>query len=238
MLKAVNKTLKNAKVKRGIRVLLIIVGVLVTLQVIALAWLATSVGRYETFWNDKAKESGEITYLALGDSAAQGIGATSPMRGYVGLISKDISKKTGKTVRIVNVSKTGAKMDDYLKDQVPTVKNLKADYVTIEIGANDIANYDAADFRAKFKQVLKTLPDSSYVSNMPLFNSRPGSTQNAKDASKIVEQELRNYPKLTFIDLQKVTKNNQSIFGFAPDLFHPNDLSYKNWATAFLDKMR
>ena len=234
----VNKTLKNAKVKRGIKVLLIIVGVLVAIQVIALSWLATSVGRYETFWNDKAKQAGEITYLALGDSAAQGIGATSPMRGYVGLIAKDIEKKTGKTVQVVNISKTGAKMEDYLKEQAPLVKTLKPDYVTIEIGANDIAKYNAADFRAKFKQVLKTLPENSYVANMPLFNSRPGSTQNAKDASKIIKDELRNYPKLIFVDLQTVTQQNQSIFGFAPDLFHPNDLSYKNWAKAFLDKIR
>ncbi len=237
MLKLVNKIIKNLNVKRGAKMLLIIVGILVVLEIIALAWLATSVGRYETFWNEKAKESGEITYLALGDSAAQGIGATSPMRGYVGLIAKDLEKKTGKTVRIVNVSKTGAKMGDYLKDQAPIVKKLKPDYVTIEIGANDIAKYNAGDFRAKYKQVLKTLPDGSYVSNMPLFNSRPGSTQNAKDASKIVEEELRDYPKLTFVDLQTVTQNNQSIFGFAPDLFHPNDFSYKNWAKAFLDKM-
>lgn len=217
--------------------LLIIIGIVVVIEIVALLWLLNSVSTFNSFWTDKANESGGITYLALGDSAAQGIGATSPMKGYVGLIAHDIESKTDKTVQVVNVSKTGAKMDDYLKDQAPVIETVKPDIITIEIGANDIANYDATQFRAKFKKVLETLPASSYVSNMPLFNSRPGSTENAKQASKIIEQELRGYPKLIFVDLQTETQQNQSIFGFAPDLFHPNDLSYKNWANAFLKKI-
>lgn len=213
--------------------ILIIVGFLVLVEVIALIWLANSVGQYKKFWENKAQESGEITYLALGDSAAQGIGASSPMRGYVGLIADRLGKQTNKTVKIVNISKTGAKMGDYLTEQAPKIKEQQADVVTVEIGANDVAIFNADDFRANFKKVLATLPDGAYVSDMPLFNSRPGSTENAKIASKIVAEELKNYPKLVFVDLQKQTQENQSIFGFAPDLFHPNNLSYKNWADAF-----
>ncbi|MBC7746618.1 hypothetical protein H7Y40_01395, partial [Pedobacter sp.] len=66
---------------------------------------------------------------------------------------------------------------------------------------------------------------------------RPGSTENAKQASKIIEDELRKYPKLRFVDLQAETQQHQSIFGFAPDLFHPNNSSYKNWANAFLKEI-
>lgn len=216
---------------------LIIIGLLLLVEIAALLWLRNTVSVYGNFWLDNAKVDGEITYLALGDSAAQGIGATSPQKGYVGLIAKDIQTKTGKTVRTINVSKTGAKMDDYLKDQAPIIKTLKPDIITVEIGANDIAAFNAAGYRTKFKKVLATLPDGSYVSNMPLFNSRPGSTENAKQASKIIAEELRAYPKLIFVDLETETQQNQSIFGFAPDLFHPNNLSYKNWANAFLKKI-
>ena len=217
--------------------MLIIIGLLLLVEIAALLWLRNTVSVYGNFWLDNAKVDGEITYLALGDSAAQGIGATSPLKGYVGLIAKDIQTKTGKTVRTINVSKTGAKMDDYLKDQAPIIKTMKPDIITVEIGANDIAAFNATEYRAKFKKVLATLPDGSYVSNMPLFNSRPGSTENAKQASKIIAEELRAYPKLIFVDLETETQQNQSIFGFAPDLFHPNNLSYKNWANAFLKKI-
>lgn len=218
---------------RGVKVVLIIVGALVLIEVVALSWLATSVGRYEKFWQAKAQESGELTYLALGDSAAQGIGASSPARGYVGLIEKRLEDKTGKTVKVVNLSKTGAKMSDYLAEQAPKIKDIDADVVTIEIGANDIKAFSAEAFRTEFAQVLATLPDGTFVSNMPMFNSRPGSTANGKKASIIIQEELTKYPNLVFVDLQKQTADNQSIFGFAPDLFHPNNFSYKNWADAF-----
>lgn len=214
--------------------LIFIIGAVILFEVSALLRLVSSVRRYRDFWITKADSSGEITYLALGDSAAQGIGASTPMKGYVGLIAQDIEKRTGKSVRIVNISKTGANINDFLKYQAPIIKTLDPDIVTIEIGANDIANFDAKEYRAAFKKVLKTLPDGSFVSNMPIFNSRPGSKTKAKQASKIIEEELANYPELHFVDLQTETQLHQSIFGFAPDLFHPNDLSYKNWANAFL----
>ncbi len=212
---------------------LIIIAVIVIGELIALAWLASTLSTYKDYWAQKASESGEITYLALGDSAAQGIGATSPMRGYVGLVAKRLEQQTSKTVKIVNISKTGAKMSDYLAEQAPRITDIKADVVTIEIGANDVLGFDAVAYRANFKKVLATLPDGAYVANMPVFNSRPGSKAKAKQASDIISEELKAYPKLNFVDLQKQTSDNQSIFGFAPDLFHPNNLSYKHWADAF-----
>lgn len=221
--------------KKGktIKMIGIVVGILILLEIIALVWLAFTVSSYKTYWNTQAKLPGEITYLALGDSAAQGIGATSAHRGYVGLLAKRIEAQTQQTVRVVNISKTGAKMSDYLREQAPKITATQADIVTIEIGANDVAKFNAITFRADFKKVLATLPDGAYVANMPLFNSRPSSTDKAKQASGIIREELRAYPNLRFVDLQKQTSENQSIFGFAPDLFHPNNLSYKNWADAF-----
>lgn len=213
--------------------ILIVIALLIVGEIIALIWLASTVSTYKSFWEQKAKQPGEFTYLALGDSAAQGIGATSPSRGYVGLIAEKIQKQTNKNVRIVNLSKTGAKMGDYLSEQSPQIKHIKADLVTIEIGANDVAAFNPKKYRSDFKQVLASLPEGAYVTNMPLFNSRPSSTDKAKQASAIIKEELRAYPKLIFVDLQKQTTEHQSIFGFAPDLFHPNNLSYKNWADAF-----
>ena len=219
---------------RALLTLGIVIGIALVIEMIALVWLYLSVARYRNYWNERSLVSGSVTYLALGDSAAQGIGATSPTRGYVGLLANRFHAKSPESsLAVVNLSRTGSTMHDYLVDQAPKIKGLKADLVTIEIGANDIKGFAPDAFRADFKRVLATLPDGAYVSNMPLFNSRPGSRQHAKDASSIIEAELKIYPKLHFVDLQKQTTENQSIFGFAPDFFHPNDLSYRNWADAF-----
>lgn len=217
--------------------LIVLIGTIICAELLALLWLQQSVKKYKYFWRREAEEKGEIVYVALGDSAAQGIGATSPMKGYTGLVAKGISSKTGKTVQIINLSKTGATLDDYLKEQSPILATLKPHIVTIEIGANDIRKFDPKKFRREFKQVLKTLPDGAYVSNMPLFNARPLLMEKAKHASRIIEEELQKYPKLIFVDLEKVTSENQSIFSFAPDIFHPNNLGYKNWANAFMEKI-
>lgn len=215
-----------------------VIGLLVLAEVLALLWLYSTVSTYRNYWVERADQPGEITYLAFGDSAAQGIGATSPSRGYVGVIANRLHQQTGKTVRVVNLSKTGAKLQDYLTQQVPQAKNTKADVVTIEIGANDISGFEPDKFRTEFKKVLASLPAGAYVANMPAFNSRPSSTNNAKRASDIIQQEIKGYPKLHLVDLQKQTSEHGSIFGFAPDLFHPNNISYKNWADAFWNQIQ
>lgn len=220
-----------------IGIVLASIALLVVIELIALGWLASTVKTYKSYWINKANEPGQVTYLALGDSAAQGIGATSPSRGYVGVVASRVEERTNKTVRIINLSKTGAKMSDYLKEQAPKVKNTKANLVTIEIGANDILKFQPDKFRSEFREVLATLPDGAYVSNMPLFNSRPASTDKAKQASLIIGEEIKSYPRLHFVDLQAQTTEHQSIFGFAPDLFHPNNLSYKVWADAFWEQI-
>ncbi len=219
------------------KIALITFAVLAVVELMSLAWLASTVSTYRRYWLRKAQQPGEFTYVALGDSAAQGVGATSPMRGYVGLLSKRIQAKTGKTVRIVNLSVSGATVADCLAKQIPQLKDIKPDLVTIECGANDVKRGRPDEFRKQFAELLTHLPAGTYVSNMPLFNSRPGSTQTAKEHSDIIAGELAKYPDLTLVDLQKQTSEHQSIFGFAPDGFHPNNLSYKNWDQAFWDQI-
>lgn len=220
-----------------IKALLIIFVVLLLTEGVAVVWLLHSVGSYRAFWAAEATKQGDITYLALGDSAAQGIGASSPYRGYVGVVARRLAQKTGKTVRVFNLSVTGATLADYLKDQAPKIKDIKADYVTIEIGANDVLTFDEDKFRKEFTQVLGTLPPGTFVANMPLFNSRPGGAKKAKEASKVIAQLVADTPTMQLVDLQKQTTEHQNIFGFAPDLFHPNNISYKNWADAFWNKI-
>ena len=46
------------------KVVITVVAVAATLELIALMWLYFSVGSYKAFWVDKAKQEGELTYLA------------------------------------------------------------------------------------------------------------------------------------------------------------------------------
>ncbi len=74
--------------------------------------LYTQVGRYRDFWlhqNKTAVVKDHLVYVALGDSTAQGIGATQPQKGYVGLVARGIESKYHQKVTTINLSKSGAK---------------------------------------------------------------------------------------------------------------------------------
>ena len=53
-------------------------------------------------------EPGDLVYVALGDSAAQGIGASTSDNGYVGLVADRLRERTGNPVLGVNLSRSGA----------------------------------------------------------------------------------------------------------------------------------
>ncbi len=49
------------------------------------------VGRARAYWSVPHGATGGLMYVASGDSAAQGVGASRPQRGYVGLLARDRS---------------------------------------------------------------------------------------------------------------------------------------------------
>ncbi len=74
---------------------------------------------HSKWWRDHAKVPGELLYVAIGDSAAQGIGASRPDRSYVGVLAEEIRSVTGQTVRVVNLSVSGATVELAVQDQLP-----------------------------------------------------------------------------------------------------------------------
>lgn len=219
----------------------IVLGLLILIEAVALLRLYRNVAGFQKHWQQVAKEQkkpGDFVYLALGDSAAQGLGASHPDKGYVGLIAKDMSQQTGKSVKVINISKSGARVKDVIKDQIPKIKELtkdhKPDLVTIEIGGNDVATLDETVFRKEFTQLVSLLPEGTYVSNMPYFGSRPKSRPKAFRASLIIQDILAQNKQLNLVDLQTITQERHTLLGYAADYFHPNNRSYENWHQAFM----
>ncbi len=221
--------------KRTVYTLLFLIVGLMFYWTIQIGLMYRSVDTYRAYWQQEATASGELTYVAFGDSAAQGIGASTPQSGYVGLIADRYSAATGKTVRVINLSTSGAKLDDVLRKQLPEFKKLNitnADLVTIEIGANDMRSYDEQKFMAEFKQITAELPDGTFVSDLPDY--KRGDTREYGVMSGQMEDMVGSRPNLHFVPLGKATAGNQKIFGtYAYDFFHPNDDGYLIWADAF-----
>ena len=82
-------------------------GALALLLMLGAVWavklvrLQRSVAVNADFWTLSRGERGGLLYVALGDSAAQGIGASSAQHGYVGLIAQRLRDTTGRPVQVV-----------------------------------------------------------------------------------------------------------------------------------------
>lgn len=205
--------------------------IVVVAEVIALVRLKLSVKSYATFWQQYPKE-GEFTLVVLGDSAAQGIGASQPMKGYVGLLSKQIKAKTGKSVWTYNRSVTGAKVSDVTNNQLPQISGIKPDVLIVEIGSNNMRNYDENTFKADYALLASKLPPGTLVSNIPYFGGRDKNNSSAIRASKIIADAAEKYG-LKLVDLQTQTREDNSIRNYAADYFHPSNKGYRNWYAAF-----
>ncbi|ANP74057.1 SGNH/GDSL hydrolase family protein [Cryobacterium arcticum] len=190
------------------------------------------------WWRTHAKEKGDLLYVAIGDSAAQGIGASAPNRGYVGILADHIRLATGQSLRVVNLSVSGATVDLAVRDQLPRFTKLQPDFVTVAIGANDIAQWDAARFEAGIREVFAALPPHALVADLPCFHL-PHNERKVMVANRIVRDVAAEHG-LTVVPLHATTHREgwRSVFTqVANDFFHPNDRGYRIWAEAFLPDM-
>jgi lysophospholipase L1-like esterase len=190
---------------------------------------------HSKWWRDHAKSEGELLYVALGDSAAQGIGASLPRNSYVGLIADHVRAVTGRTVRVVNLSVSGATVATAATEQLPRFRTFTPDLVTVSIGANDIADFEPGAFEVGLSEVLDALPPDAIVADVPCFYL-PHNERKVAVANRIL-REAAAERELTVVPLHDTMKR-QGLKGvltqFANDLFHPNDHGYRVWASAFL----
>ncbi|MFF2275540.1 SGNH/GDSL hydrolase family protein [Agromyces sp. NPDC058126] len=189
---------------------------------------------HSKWWREHGRADGELLYVALGDSAAQGIGATRPDRSYVGVLAEGMRAASERSIRTVNLSVSGATTALAVRDQLPRLRTLAPDVVTVAIGANDIADWDAAAFDRNVRAILDELPEHAIVGELPCFHF-PRNERKVAEANGMLRAAARSRG-LAVAPLHSATRR-QGLPGiltqFARDMFHPNDGGYAVWAEAF-----
>jgi acyl-CoA thioesterase-1 len=189
---------------------------------------------HRIYWRERARQSGDLLYVALGDSAAQGIGASRPDRGYVGLLARRISRRTGRRVRVVNLSVSGATTSLLVEKQLPRLARLEPDVVTVAIGANDMAAFDPRNFERSVRAMVDALPAHAIVADLPHFYIVP-----AERRVRLANPILRTIAAARGLAVAPLydTMRRQGLWAvltqFKDDYFHPNDIGYRVWAAAF-----
>lgn len=234
-----------SSIKYIVGVTLVVMAGLVLVGAMRLLMLKHDITAYKQYWDNQSRQSSNpdsVLYVALGDSAAQGIGASKPNKGYVGLLANQIAKSSGHSVHVVNLSVSGAKIHDVIATQVPQLLQMQlpaGSIVTVDIGANDLTSFDPGTFSTQMEQLFAQLPAHTIVADMPYFGGGRARKleSNATRASAIIHNLADRY-KLTIAPLHDVTINNDGFWVYGADFFHPSDRGYVNWYQAFWQTLK
>jgi len=169
-------------------------------------------------------------WAVLGDSAAQGVGASGPDRGWAGVVAAELGLDAW-----FNLSVSGAKLADVAAVQVPRlawlVERLGApERVLVAAGGNDLVRaVDTRGVRADLEQLVGLLPAGSVVAAVPqtpwglLARSANAALHGLARERDVVVADINRHYRFPY---SRRT---------ASDAFHPNDRGYREWARAFTE---
>jgi acyl-CoA thioesterase-1 len=199
--------------------------------------LAQTLPVHSKWWREQARNEGELLYVVLGDSLAQGIGASKPHRGYVGTIMRKLAETTGRSIRVVNLSVSGARLREALEVQLPAMQKLGTpDFVTLGLGANDIGTYDRERFEREIEELFSAMPPHTIVGDIPSFYI--GAAQKrVREANAILHETAKRHGLTVapvYAETHRAGVVRYALNQVAADFFHPNDRGYRAWERAFL----
>lgn len=193
------------------------------------------VAAYALAWdeaNRRAMEQSGPLWVALGDSTAQGIGASSYDQGYVGQLHRRLLA-LDPGWRVLNVSRSGARVADVLVDQLPVLEALSPtpQLVTCGVGANDLLRTPYARLLGQIRQLLDRLAPKSVVATLPQ-GIRP---RRARPLNRLLAEEA---PRRGLLVADVWAHTGPPWEGrLASDRFHPNERGYAQWAAAFAEAL-
>lgn len=160
-------------------------------------------------------------WVVLGDSAAQGVGASAYDQGWVGLVHRML----GPQWRVVNLSRSGARTREVVDVQWPRARELGGDLITAVVGGNDALRTPLEAWLRDARDLVAALPAGAVVSTVArgVFE-RKTRTVNATIRGAAVQRGLR------VADVWAHT--GPPYRGLYADGFHPNDAGYVQWADA------
>ena len=195
----------------------------------------TFASHWDAHNNQALAESGPL-WVVLGDSTAQGLGAPSPMGGYVGQALAGLRQRTGERWRVLNLSLSGALIRDVQRDQLPRIP-AGAGLVTCGIGANDILYSTPAKVLADLRGLIGAVPGGTVVLDLPLPTGIWGILGRASVPYVArINQTIRQAAAARGLPVAEVSAHFLPPWAgkFGPDNFHPSQDGYRDWACALL----
>ncbi len=142
-----------------------------------------------------------------------------------------LRQASGDQWRVINLSRSGARVRDVLGHQLPQLEQLPADIVSAAVGANDLLRTPLPRLEDGLRELASRLPAGALLANLP-----QGLGQRRAGAVNRLIAELVDGHGLVLVDLWGHTGPPWE-GRFSADRFHPNDLGYEAWTAAFLEAL-
>lgn len=196
---------------------------------------------FAEFWraqNEVALAADGPLWVVLGDSTAQGVGASSPLNGYVGQVLAALAPRSTKPWRVLNLSRSGAQTWQVLAQQLPLLETLdqEPELVTCGIGSNDILGTLPRRFHSTLRQLIERLPRSSVVLDLPLPDGLWTIGGLCSPYVAGVNRTIHTAAARRGLPVAELSRHFARPWRgqFAADRFHPNDVGYRHQANAVL----
>jgi lysophospholipase L1-like esterase len=196
---------------------------------------ATFAGQWEAHNQQVLAESGPL-WVVFGDSSAQGLGAPSPMGGYVGQVLAQLRRRTRQRWRVLNLSLSGALIRDVLHDQLPRLP-VAPDLVTCGVGANDILYSAPAKLFGDLRTLIGAVPDGTVLLDLPLPAGIWGIVGRASVPYVArINRTIHRAAGARGLPVAEVSAHYLPPWHgkLASDAFHPSQAGYRDWARALL----
>ena len=187
--------------------------------------------QYADHWREESLDALAGTnpvLVVLGDSLGQGIGASSPDLGYVGLLRKRLSGQAGGDIAVLNLARSGARIDDVLSLQLPALlaSGIRPFATVCTVGSNDLLrSVRLIKTAKKIHTLVGRLPVGTAVATVPAKGSLT-----ARLLNRLIKHEAGNQG-VALADVGAALNSWRGLF--AGDGFHPNDTGYEIWAREF-----
>lgn len=195
-------------------------------------------------WAFAADET-STRYVALGDSDTIGTGARLEESWPV-LCTTRLQKKGFRIELVANLGQNGWTSQNLIDDELPPLKELKPNFVTLLIGVNDwVQGVDAPTFQRHIEYIydelsnilpspkdilIVTIPNSSVTPVGIQFSHGRDIAQGIKEFNQIIikEAQLRGLKAVDLFPLSQTMGKDPSLI--AQDGLHPSAKGYAQWA--------
>ena len=187
-----------------------------------------------------------MRYLALGDSYTIGTGASSPANSWPAIIARRLAHESGERALLTNPAVNGFTTLDLIKQELPQIRRVKPDLVTILIGVNDLVrDRSAEDYRASLVEIYDELAKEKAVGgrifavSIPNWSVVPaareyGDPERIRDLTDTFNDIAREEAEKRDFGWIDITAASLSGLGtpdwIASDGLHPGDNQYAAWA--------